>query len=334
MLKYSCTLGIEKMAKNKLKKLQNQIETKIGDTVSSINVNFIGQAFYGHKNISKKDRSYTATLWHVFCYMPLLPIDSFRLTNPDQIPKRLFPKVFAHDEFIYYDTAKIDLDWLQVIWTLLLMWTPFVASIVLIAAFPLPALIVIIISSLGIIGYEILIRHNIHPNFKFLTKFKFTPRPRTTLPPSQKSETPVGLRAEDKLVGSTRQASENYVPHLWDELFVTGVIRSKEKPIELKRPNYFLETIGYLVFISFPVYFFLYVYLNTAIIKDSTYISLTNIYNYLNTGHLFVVITAAVGVVVFIKNKALGFLLILFAILIYFNLHQVLWNYLNSPVPR
>ena len=137
------------MKKNKLEKLEQNVKNKL----SSVSLSFLGQTFYGKSKVSKKDGSYTTTLWYVFVYLPLMPIDSFRVM-PGEIPSAIPPKVFAMDDFIGYDTKKVPLDWVEVISTLIVFWVPVMFYILLFTGFPLTMLLVTVGISLGTVGYE------------------------------------------------------------------------------------------------------------------------------------------------------------------------------------
>lgn len=79
----------------------------------------IGKAFFGKKDISQKDGSYTATLWMTFLNLPIYPFDSYRILNSQET---ILPKVFGLDEYIMVKSVNIKFDVVQVLWTLALMY--------------------------------------------------------------------------------------------------------------------------------------------------------------------------------------------------------------------
>jgi hypothetical protein len=86
----------------------------------------LGKAFYGRKQVSKKDGSYTATMWLSFCYLPIVPYDTYRILKPDP---GLLPQIFDFDEYIMVKSARLPFDWWQVVTTILSIYGFMVAVI-------------------------------------------------------------------------------------------------------------------------------------------------------------------------------------------------------------
>ena len=83
----------------------------------------VGKAFFGRKDVSDKDGSYTATLWMTFLNLPVMPYDSYRILNPQA---SFLPKVFGLDEYILIKSVSIKFDWFQVFWSLITFYIWFV----------------------------------------------------------------------------------------------------------------------------------------------------------------------------------------------------------------
>lgn len=79
----------------------------------------IGKAFFGRKDVSNKDESYTSTLWMTFLNLPVMPYDTYRILNP-QHP--FFAKVYGLDEYILIKSIRVKMDWVQTIWTLITIY--------------------------------------------------------------------------------------------------------------------------------------------------------------------------------------------------------------------
>ncbi len=347
------------MNKNQLKYLGTDLESRVSKAIDSLPVNITGQVFYGKRNVSKKDGTYTATLWRVFFYLPLVPIDSYRVMHPEELKyPSLLPRAFAPDEYINYDLKKIDLDWVQVISTLFKIWSPFALFLVILLAYPFPVLYTLVGGS-GIFAASELWKRTtwkkkiVASIQSKASSIEVPPQaPATSRQTAPASNKPAELKIDiplpqvvlekiqpEILKEQPAQAritpmSERAVPHLWDDLFTVGTSRvqgysGRVKQVKTKESHAF-EAFGYVNFMLFPVYFFLYAFLASSLPSDPYYNYISKAYVFLTQGHLLALVSAFVGIMMFLKNKYLGFFLILFAVFVYFNLHVNLWSYLNS----
>jgi hypothetical protein len=337
------------MKKNKLENLENTLETKLESAYSMIPINLIGQAFYGRGTVSKKDGSFTSTLWYVLFYLPLVPVETYRIMGYNQIEKRFMPRVFALDEYIPYERRKLDLDYVQIVTTLVGVWTMAAALVVLALAYPaiMFSLAGLTVAAIGVKKLE----KRLHKNKPgvVVTEGKTQTEPAKNLKqpppipvPPMKSyaneiivkptdEVPLVLESPKKL-NPTKSAqatpvSENHIEGLWDDMFQYKYVdMNKIKPHQ----SHFIEVLGYLNFMLFPVYFFIYVYLTDYPDQFGRYPLLRTAYNFLTTGHFISILSIVIGFIVMSKNRALGFFLLLFSIFVFFDLHVRLWVYLNA----
>jgi hypothetical protein len=130
--------------------------------------------------------------------------------------------------------------------------------------------------------------------------------------------------------------SEKAVPNLWDELYQVGNKAPSGKrlaSVEIHKEAHGLEFLGYLNFIIATLYFFLYVYFTSNLVTVSASSWVYQAYDYLTKAHALAIGTGVVGVLVFIKNKTLGFLLILLGVSLYFDLQAVAWTYFIQKKP-
>jgi hypothetical protein len=100
--------------------MANLYEQLHSQTIEKSDFHWIGKAFYGNKQVSKKDGSYTSTLWLSVCYLPIIPYDTYRIFTPEK--KGLLPRVYTFDEYIFNKCIKLKFDWMQIASTLITSW--------------------------------------------------------------------------------------------------------------------------------------------------------------------------------------------------------------------
>lgn len=317
---------------------------------------FGGYGFYGKRNIAK-DGSYTTTLWLVFCYFPIHPLDSYRIHAEDE---KLASKVYGIDDFMPFDIFKIEFDWVESVSTMVAFWLPVLTVVFFLFIYPLAVLPGILVLAASVATYQ-LQKHSRKQNtpqppaagenlpkkvptpsaFGNTVTFESMPVPKpkiapipakVPLPKPPRASTPakrVQASASANLYSaSVLTSSRSNIGHFPPVIEIPDHPRRREARLGLN----FLGILNIALVLGYVYYFGLI----GLLAHNSTTATITTILTILTRSHLLAIVSFNLGVgLALFRSKTIGIILILLAAALFLNLHTTLWTQLyHCCIPR